>query len=61
MLDIQDGLTILVDKPYTWTSFDVVNKIRWNLKRSLGLKNVKAVIQIIMRICLIVRIAEIKL
>jgi tRNA pseudouridine55 synthase len=41
MLDIQDGLTILVDKPYTWTSFDVVNKIRWNLKRSLGLKNVK--------------------
>ncbi|MEN9700674.1 MAG: tRNA pseudouridine(55) synthase TruB [Bacteroidota bacterium] len=41
MLDIQDGLTILVDKPYQWTSFDVVNKIRWNLKRSLGLKNVK--------------------
>ena len=27
MLDIQDGLTILVDKPYTWTSFDVVNKM----------------------------------
>jgi len=41
MLDIQDGLTILVDKPYQWTSFDVVNKIRWNLKRSLGVKNVK--------------------
>ncbi|MFM8596132.1 MAG: tRNA pseudouridine(55) synthase TruB [Flavobacteriales bacterium] len=41
MLNIQDGLTILVDKPYQWTSFDVVNKIRWNLKRSLGLKNVK--------------------
>ncbi len=41
MLDIQEGLTILVDKPYTWTSFDVVNKIRWNLKRSLGLKNIK--------------------
>ena len=41
MIDIQDGLTILVDKPYKWTSFDVVNKIRWNLKRSLGLKNVK--------------------
>ena len=41
MLDIQDGLTILVDKPYTWTSFDVVNKIRWNLKKKLGVKNVK--------------------
>lgn len=38
MLDIQDGLTILVDKPYQWTSFDVVNKIRWNLKRSWVLK-----------------------
>lgn len=41
MLDITDGLTILVDKPYTWTSFDVVNKIRWNLKKKLGVKNVK--------------------
>lgn len=41
MLDITEGLTILVDKPYSWTSFDVVNKIRWNLKRSLGVKNVK--------------------
>ncbi len=41
MLDIQDGLTILVDKPYHWTSFDVVNKIRWNLKKKLGVKNVK--------------------
>jgi tRNA pseudouridine55 synthase len=44
MLDIQDGLTILVDKPYTWTSFDVVNKIRWNLKKKLGVKKgIKAV------------------
>jgi len=41
MLDITEGLTILVDKPYTWTSFDVVNKIRWNLKKKLGVKNVK--------------------
>jgi tRNA pseudouridine55 synthase len=41
MLDIQEGLTILVDKPYHWTSFDVVNKIRWNLKKKLGVKNVK--------------------
>lgn len=41
MLDITNGLTILVDKPYKWTSFDVVNKIRWNLKKQLGVKNVK--------------------
>jgi tRNA pseudouridine55 synthase len=39
--DILDGMTILVDKPLGWTSFDVVNKIRWNLKRKLGVKNIK--------------------
>lgn len=36
-----EGSTILVDKPYTWTSFDVVNKIRWNLKQRLGVKKIK--------------------
>lgn len=44
MIDIKqfaEGSTILVDKPYTWTSFDVVNKIRWNLKQVLGVKNIK--------------------
>lgn len=35
------GSTILVDKPLGWTSFDVVNKIRWNLKQKLGVKNIK--------------------
>ena len=35
------GSTILVDKPLTWTSFDVVNKIRWNLKQQLGVKKIK--------------------
>jgi tRNA pseudouridine55 synthase len=35
------GSTILVDKPLTWTSFDVVNKIRWNLKQELGVKKIK--------------------
>ena len=44
MEDIQvfaEGSTIIVDKPYTWTSFDVVNKIRWNLKQALGVKKIK--------------------
>ena len=41
MLEVGEGLTILVDKPYTWTSFDAVNKIRWNLKRALKLKKIK--------------------
>lgn len=30
------GALILVDKPLRWTSFDVVNKIRWSLKASCG-------------------------
>ena len=40
-MDFLEGCTIVVDKPYTWTSFDVVNKIRWNLKQALGIKNIK--------------------
>jgi len=40
-MDYLAGCTIIVDKPYTWTSFDVVNKIRWNLKQKLGVKNIK--------------------
>lgn len=30
------GALILVDKPLHWTSFDVVNKIRWCLKSTCG-------------------------
>ena len=40
-MNFLEGETILVDKPYGWTSFDVVNKIRWNLKRKLGVKKIK--------------------
>ncbi len=42
-MDFLEGCTIVVDKPYTWTSFDVVNKIRWNLKQVLGIKKIKVV------------------
>ena len=41
---IQDfalGSTILVDKPLNWTSFDVVNKLRWHLKTKLDVKKIK--------------------
>lgn len=38
---IAEGMTIIVDKPLKWTSFDVVNKIRWNLKQKLKVKNIK--------------------
>ncbi|MBM76921.1 MAG: tRNA pseudouridine(55) synthase TruB [Crocinitomicaceae bacterium] len=36
-----EGEIILVDKPLNWTSFDVVNKIRYELKKKLGLKKIK--------------------
>ncbi len=41
MIDFLAGTTVLIDKPYKWTSFDVVNKMRWNLKQKLGVKNIK--------------------
>lgn len=39
--DFQDGQTLVVDKPLNWTSFDVVNKLRWNLKQKLKVKKIK--------------------
>ncbi len=41
MIDFQEGFTMLVDKPYKWTSFDAVNKLRWNIKNKLGVKKIK--------------------
>ncbi|HAW20683.1 MAG TPA: tRNA pseudouridine(55) synthase TruB [Flavobacteriales bacterium] len=35
------GLTVLVDKPLTWTSFDVVNKLRYTAKSVTGRKKIK--------------------
>lgn len=39
--DFKEGEVILLDKPYRWTSFDVVNKVRSVLKYKLKLGNVK--------------------
>ena len=36
-----EGETLLVNKPYGWTSFDVVNKLRWALKQKLNVKKIK--------------------
>lgn len=38
---IQEGSVILVNKPLDWTSFDVVNKLRYLLTRKLGIKKLK--------------------
>jgi len=37
----QDGKILLIDKDYSWTSFDAVNKIRILLKNRLGIKKIK--------------------
>ncbi|MFT5778916.1 MAG: tRNA pseudouridine55 synthase [Crocinitomicaceae bacterium] len=39
--EFAQGSTILVDKPLKWTSFDVVNKLRWHLRQKLGVKKIK--------------------
>ncbi len=35
------GELLLIDKPMGWSSFQVVNKIRWHLKNMTGLKKLK--------------------
>lgn len=40
-LNFEEGVVILIDKPLEWTSFDVVNKIRFKLKYALGVKKIK--------------------
>lgn len=39
--NFQEGALLLVNKPKSWTSFDVVNKLRSKLKYHLGLKKIK--------------------
>lgn len=39
--DFQEGQVILIDKPLEWTSFQIVNKIRWMIKKHFGIKKIK--------------------
>lgn len=39
--EIQHGQILLVDKPLDWSSFNVVNKIKFKLKREFKLKKIK--------------------
>ena len=39
--DFQQGKVVLIDKPLTWSSFQAVNKVKWSLKKHLGLKKIK--------------------
>lgn len=40
-IDFIEGAMLLIDKPQDWTSFDVVNKVRYSLKRRLGVRKIK--------------------
>lgn len=39
--DYLNGQVLLIDKPLEWTSFQVVNKLRWLIKKQFGLKKIK--------------------
>jgi tRNA pseudouridine55 synthase len=39
--EFAEGQVLLIDKPLTWSSFQAVNKIKWSLKKHLGLKKIK--------------------
>ena len=36
-----EGQVLLIDKPLEWTSFQVVNKVRWLLRKEFNLKKLK--------------------
>lgn len=39
--DFKNGQVILIDKPLNWTSFQVVNKLRWHIKKRFSIKKIK--------------------
>ncbi len=41
MMDYEAGEVLYFDKPLTWTSFNLVAKVRWLLCRQLGIKKLK--------------------
>ena len=36
-----DGQLLLIDKPLNWTSFQLVNKIRWAIRKTFDIKKIK--------------------
>lgn len=39
--DYLSGQVLLIDKPLHWTSFQVVNKLRWEIRRAFNIKKIK--------------------
>ncbi|MCH7525273.1 MAG: tRNA pseudouridine(55) synthase TruB [Bacteroidetes bacterium] len=36
-----EGQVLLIDKPLNWTSFQVVNKLRWEIRKAFNIKKIK--------------------
>ncbi len=36
-----EGQLLLIDKPLEWTSFQLVNKVRWAIRKTYGIKKIK--------------------
>ncbi|TVZ52764.1 tRNA pseudouridine(55) synthase TruB [Dokdonia sp. Hel_I_53] len=39
--DYKEGQVLLFDKPLEWTSFQLVNKVRWLIRKNLNIKKIK--------------------
>lgn len=39
--DYKNGQVLLIDKPIEWTSFQVVNKLRWHIRKRFNIKKIK--------------------
>lgn len=39
--DYKNGQVLLIDKPLDWTSFQVVNKLRWEIRQKFNIKKIK--------------------
>lgn len=40
-MNFSEGEVLFVNKPLHWTSFDVVNRIRWKIRKTCNLKKIK--------------------
>ena len=39
--DYKEGQVLLIDKPLHWTSFQAVNKLRWEIRQAFNIKKIK--------------------
>ena len=45
--DYPEGIIVPIDKPYRWTSADVIRKVKWCACRHFHKKNLKASVEFI--------------